>query len=141
MDPWLIWLVAALVLGVLELVTGGTLVLIMIAGGALAGSATAALTDSALLPWVSFAVVSIGLLAFVRPVAARHTRQPAQLRSGVDRLLGQQAEVLAEVDGHGGRVKLHGEIWSARAFDGQSTFAPGATVHVLEIEGATALVG
>lgn len=141
MEPWLAWLIAALALGVLELLTGGTLVLIMLAGGALAGSAAAAVTDNAFLPWVVFSVVSVGLLVLVRPVAANHTRQPAQLRSGVDRLVGQPAEVLAAVDGHDGRVKLHGEIWSARAFDGQTTFTPGQTVHVLQIDGATALVG
>lgn len=140
MDPWLAWLMVALVLGVLELVTGGTLVLIMLAGGAVAAGATAALTDNSVLPWVVFAAVSIGLLVVVRPVAARHTRQPAALRSGVDRLVGEQAEVLSEVDGHGGRVKLHGEVWSARAFDGRTTFPPGEMVQVLQIDGATALV-
>jgi membrane protein implicated in regulation of membrane protease activity len=44
------------------------------------------------------------------------------------------------VDGRDGRIKLAGEIWSARAFDGDSQFEPGQTVYVLEIEGATALV-
>jgi membrane protein implicated in regulation of membrane protease activity len=141
MDPWLAWLLAALLLGVLEMVTGGTLVLIMLAGGALAGSVTAAVTDSTYLPWIVFAAVSVGLPVAVRPVAARHTRQPAALRSGVDRLVGEEAEVISAVDGHDGRVKLHGEVWSAKAFDGQTTFAPGQRVHVLQIEGATALVG
>jgi len=141
MDPWLAWLVVALVLGVLEMVTGGTFVLIMLAGGALAGSVASVVTDNPFVPWLVFAAVSVGLLVALRPVAARHTRQPMQLRSGVDRLLGQPAEVLAEVSGHDGRVKLHGEIWSAKAFDGQTVFAPGQTVHVLQIEGATALVG
>lgn len=141
MDPWLAWLMLALVLAALEMVTGGTLVLFMLAGGALAGSAAAAVTDNEFLPFVAFAAVSVGLLVLVRPVAARHTRQPSQLRSGVARLLGEQAEVIAEVDGHGGRVKLNGEIWSAKSFDGQSTFEPGQVVQVLQIEGATALVG
>ena len=38
------------------------------------------------------------------------------------------------------RIKLAGEIWSARAYDGQSVFEPGTRVQVLQIEGATALV-
>jgi membrane protein implicated in regulation of membrane protease activity len=140
-DPWLAWLLAALVLGVLELLTGGTLVLFMLAGGAAAGGLTAALTDNAFLPWVVFSIVSVGLLVVVRPVAKKHSRQPLELRSGVDRLVGESAEVVSEVNGRDGRVKLHGEIWSARAFDGGATFAPGQTVQVLQIEGATALVG
>ncbi len=141
MDPWIAWLAVALILGVLELVTGATLVLGMLAGGAVAGSVTAAVTDNPFLPWVVFSVVSVGLLVAVRPVATSHLRQPLALRSGVDRLIGEQAEVIAEVSGHDGRVKLHGEIWSARAFDGAATFAPGQTVQVLQIDGATALVG
>lgn len=135
------WLLAALVLGVLELVSGGTLVLMMLAGGAVAAGITAAVTDSNLLPVASFALVSVGLLVVVRPVARRHMRVPLELRSGVDRLVGEEAEVVATVDGHGGRVKLHGEVWSARSFDGSTTYQQGQTVQVLQIEGATALVG
>ncbi len=86
-------------------------------------------------------MVSVGLLAVVRPLATKHTGQPMELRSGVARLLGQEAEVLAEVTGRGGRVKLHGEVWSARSFDGHTAFAPGQVVQILEIDGATALVG
>lgn len=141
MDPWLAWLVAALLLGVLELLSGGTLVLIMLAGGAVAGGITSAITDNTFLPWIVFTIVSVGLLVVVRPVAARHSREPLALRSGVDRLLGEDAEVIAEVSAHDGRVKLNGEVWSARAFDGVTTFAPGQVVQVLQIDGATALVG
>ena len=49
--------------------------------------------------------------------------------------------MLESVDGKNGRVKLSGEIWSARSYDGQSTFTPGESVRVIEISGATALVG
>lgn len=140
MDPWVAWVVAALVLGVLELITGGTLFLAMVAGGALAGAVTAAVTDNTFAPWAVFAVVSVGLIVAVRPVAARHLRQPAQLRSGVDRLVGLDAVVTEDVSGAGGRVKLNGEIWSARSFDTAASFPAGTTVVVLEIEGATALV-
>jgi len=83
--------------------------------------------------------VSVGLIGVVRPVATKHANQPT-LRSGIERLVGQDAEVVAEVDGRDGRVKLHGEIWSARAFDGHTVFGAGAIVQVLAIDGATALV-
>jgi membrane protein implicated in regulation of membrane protease activity len=139
-DPWVAWIIAALVLGVLELVTGGTLFLAMVAGGALAGALTAALVDNSFAPWAVFAIVSIGLIVAVRPVAARHVRQPTELRSGVDRLVGLDAVVIEAVSGAGGRVKLNGEVWSARSFDHAASFPAGTTVVVLEIEGATALV-
>ena len=41
MDPWVWWLIAAVVLGIAEFSTGGTLVLGMVGVGALAGAGTA----------------------------------------------------------------------------------------------------
>jgi membrane protein implicated in regulation of membrane protease activity len=37
-------------------------------------------------------------------------------------------------------VKLAGEIWSARSLDSERVHEPGATVRVIKIDGATALV-
>ena len=39
-----------------------------------------------------------------------------------------------------GRIKLAGEIWSAAPYDENVTIAPGETVEVLQIKGATAYV-
>jgi membrane protein implicated in regulation of membrane protease activity len=141
MEPWALWLAAAVVLCILEVVTGVTLVFLMLAAGSLAAAATAALTGSDWLPWVVFSAGSAAMVVFVRPVAHRHLRQPARLRSGTAALIGADAEVLAEVTGRDGRVKLRGELWSARSYDPGSTFEVGQTVQVLAIDGATALVG
>ncbi len=53
---------------------------------------------------------------------------------------GKQAVVLERVDGSGGRIKLAGEIWSARALNGDLSYEVGQEVDVVEIEGATAIV-
>jgi membrane protein implicated in regulation of membrane protease activity len=37
-------------------------------------------------------------------------------------------------------VRLDGEVWTARSYDEDQIFEPGARVHVMEIRGATALV-
>ena len=65
---------------------------------------------------------------------------PAQLRTGTDALVGARATVLQRVDSDGGRVKIGGEEWSARAFMDGDVYEPGARVEVVKIEGATALV-
>jgi membrane protein implicated in regulation of membrane protease activity len=44
------------------------------------------------------------------------------------------------VDGHDGRVKIGGELWSARSSDGLEVIEHGAKVTVMDISGATALV-
>lgn len=140
MEPWTLWVIAALALGVAEVVTGGTLVLGMVGVGALAGGLTALATDVEWAPWLAFAVVSTAMIAVVRPIARRHMSLPRELRSGAAALVGADAKVVSTVTGDDGRVKIAGELWSARSFDGASEYPEGAVVQVLQIEGATALV-
>lgn len=140
MDTWVWWIVGAGVLAVADVVTGGTLILLMIAGGAVVGGIVAALGAPPALAVAAFALATVALMGLVRPVARRHLRMGRSVRTGVAALIGAEATVLEVVDGHDGRIKLGGEIWSARAYDGQSEFVVGQRVQVLEIEGATALV-
>lgn len=140
MDPWIWWSLLTAVLVVAEVVTG-TLVLAMLAVGALAAAGTAGVGGGTGAQVAAFAIVSGVMLLLVRPVAARHLRQPRETRTGVAALVGADAVIISEVTPDDGRIRLAGQIWSARAYDGTSTFAVGDRVQVLEIEGATALVG
>jgi membrane protein implicated in regulation of membrane protease activity len=139
MDPWVWWLVATGVLVVAEILTT-SLVFGMFAGGTAAAAVLAGLGAPAAVQVGAFAIVSLALLLLVRPIAARHLRTPSKIRTGVAALVGAEAEVLAPVTAKDGRVKLSGEIWSARAYDGESVYAVGSQVRVVEISGATALV-
>ena len=130
---------SAAVLVVAEILTT-SLVFAMIAAGAAAGAIVAALGGGVALELGAFALVSLALLVLVRPIALNHLHTPSRLRSGVAALVGAEAEVLETVDPRDGRIRLSGEIWSARAYDGQSVLAPGTVVRVVEIAGATALV-
>ena len=58
----------------------------------------------------------------------------------MDALVGRSAETVTEVTGHGGRIRIDGEEWTARAYDDTLVIPAGATVDVMEISGATALV-
>jgi len=139
-DAWVVWLIVAVVLAGAEAASSG-LLLIMFAGGALSASLASALGAGTVGSAAVFAVVSIALIAFVRPIAKRHMYQPPQQRSGTAALIGTQAVVVEAVDGTDGRIKLAGEIWSARTFDETARFEPGQKVSVFEIDGATAVVG
>ncbi|AWK08457.1 hypothetical protein SSP531S_28300 [Streptomyces spongiicola] len=138
-DAWVWWLVAAVGLGI-PLVITAMPELGMLSVGAVAGAVTAGLGFGVVAQVVVFAAVSVALIAVVRPIAARHGKQRPHLASGVDALRGRQAVVLERVDGDGGRIKLAGEIWSARALDASRAFEPGEQVDVVEIDGATAVV-
>ncbi|MFC5800724.1 NfeD family protein [Streptomyces formicae] len=138
-DAWVWWLIAAVGLGI-PLVLTAMPEFGMLAAGAVAGAVTAGLGFGIVAQVVVFAAVSVALIAVVRPIAARHSAQRPQLATGVDALRGRQAVVLERVDGSGGRIKLAGEIWSARALDTGQAFEPGEQVDVVEIDGATAVV-
>ncbi len=140
MADWLVWLVVAGACAVAEVLTLG-LVLGMVAGAALVAAGVAGLGIGTAGQVATFAVATPALLLLVRPVARRHLLQsPPETRTGVAALVGQPAVVVAQVDGQGGQVRIGGEIWSARAYDGRQVIPEGVTADVLAIEGATALV-
>jgi membrane protein implicated in regulation of membrane protease activity len=136
---WIAWIGLAVVFGIVE-VTTLSLVFAMLATGALAGALIGLVTDNVLLQLLVALVVSVGMLAVVRPLAIRHLRTPRAIRTGTDALVGVRGVVLENVDGEGGRVKLKGEVWSARAYDPHHTIEAGHHVEVMQIDGATAIV-
>lgn len=138
-DAWVWWLGAAVALGI-PLVLTAMPEFGMLSVGAVAGAVVAALGGGLSPQVIVFAVVSTALIAVVRPLAKRSREQRPETLSGVDALRGRQATVVERVDGSGGRIKLAGEIWSARSFDGSQTYEPGTQVDVVEIDGATAVV-
>jgi membrane protein implicated in regulation of membrane protease activity len=80
------------------------------------------------------------MLAVVRPVALRHLRTPLAIRTGTAALVGERGLVLEPVDAQSGRVKVKGEVWSARTYDPHSTIEAGRNVEIVEIDGATVVV-
>ncbi|UQA98048.1 NfeD family protein [Streptomyces halobius] len=133
------WLIAAVGLGI-PLVVTAMPEFGMLAVGAVAGAVTAGAGGGTVLQFLVFAAVSVALITVVRPIAKRHRGQGPHLSSGVDALKGKSATVLERVDADGGRIKLAGEVWSARALDSGQVYEPGQRVDVVEIEGATAVV-
>jgi membrane protein implicated in regulation of membrane protease activity len=138
-DAWVWWLIGAVGLGI-PLVITAMPEFGMFAVGAVAGAVVAALGGGVVAQVLVFVVVSVALIAVVRPLAARQRGPSPGSATGIDALRGRQAEVLERVDGRGGRIKLAGEVWSARSYDDQATFEPGQQVDVVEIDGATAVV-
>lgn len=136
---WVVWIVAALILGGIE-VTTLDLLFLMLAAGAAIGGVTAAFTSSVLLQVIAAGASAVAMLAVVRPVALRHLQVPLATRTGVAALIGRQGVVLERVDNQTGRVRLAGEVWSARSYDPHSVIEPGRTVDIVQIDGATAVV-
>jgi len=137
---WLAWAIAALLLAVGEIFTPGLFFLGPIAIAAVAAALVSLAVSAVWLQLLVFAGAALASLALLRPIARAHLRMPPALRTGTAALQGARALVLQRVDKHGGRVKIGGEEWSARAYMPDQVLEPGTEVEVVKIEGATALV-
>ena len=134
------WLALAVLLGVAEMFSLD-LVLIMLAGGALAAMVGSLFIDSLVLTAGLAIITSVGMLAVVRPELARKLHKGPELRLGHGKLVGTQGTVTETVTAFApGRVRLAGEVWSAQPYDESLTIEAGETVEVFEIRGATAYV-
>lgn len=140
MEPWMIWLAIALLFGVIEMLTLD-LIFAMLGGGALFAVIVSGVGGKIWLQVVAFAIASLLLLVLLRPWGLRHLfRKGPLVPTGSDALVGQAAVVVSrELSPAGGRVKLSGEVWSARTENGES-LPEGSEVTVVRIDGATAIV-
>ena len=137
-----LWIVLAIALAIGEAFTA-TFLLIMFSAGALAAAGAAALGGGLLLQVIVFALVSGLSMGAVRPIIVRHARpavETGETPIGVEALEGSHGTVLEEVDADHGMIKIDGELWQARSFDGQEKYLPGERVRVLRVRGATAIV-
>ena len=133
------WILLAVIFAAGEVMTLGFF-LAPFAAGALLGAAADLAGASAAVSVIIFLISSGLFFGFLRPVARRHMRTPAQLRTGTAALVGKTATVTQRIDAGNGAVKLEGEVWTARPYDPDDVFEAGSRVNVIEIRGATALV-
>ena len=138
---WVLWLIASGLFVAGEMASLD-LVLLMFAGGALGGMTVALLGGATILQMIAFIVVSGVLLAVVRPIAKKQlvNSTPLQL-DGVDTIIGRTARVTKDIDVSGGRIRMGADEWTARSQHSGESFAVGETVRILEVDGATAVVG
>lgn len=134
---WVIWLVIALLCVVIEVFTTD-FTFLMIAGGALVATGTAAATDNIWIQVIAFGVVAILLLVLVRPWAKNRFNVRGSRVGSAQVLIGKHAVAVTDIDESAGRVKIVGDVWSARSNTG---FIPqGSDVTVVELDGVTAVV-
>ncbi|MBU0983047.1 MAG: NfeD family protein [candidate division Zixibacteria bacterium] len=128
-----IWMAAAVVFLIVELLTP-TMIFICFAVGAACAGIYAQVGPEGSINWQVglFAVVSVALLPLTRKFAKRMTKESAEL-SNVDRMIGKVALVTKDIDPDlGGRVQFEGETWAATATE---TIPSGARVKILSVSG------
>lgn len=120
-----------------------TFLIIFFAAGALAAAGVAALGAPLLVQVITFALVSGVSVGALRPIIMRHAKPASETGEtpfGVEAIEGSHGLVLEEVDADRGMIKLDGELWQARSFDGNEKYLPGERVRVIKVKGATAIV-
>jgi membrane protein implicated in regulation of membrane protease activity len=141
MDAWVLWLIAAVIFAVAEVINLSFFLFPFAIGAA--GAAAVGLAGGGLaLELITFAALTGVSFTVVRPIARRHLTVPPQIRTGTAALIGRTGIVTERIvnDESVGAVRLDGEVWTARAYDEDQVIEAGTRVHVMEIRGATALV-
>lgn len=134
MDVWHWWVIAALVLFLIEIFTSGFAVLCL-SIGALFGAVAAAFGWDVKTQLLCFAIGSlIGFLA-VRPLLLKYFfKKRSEVLTNAEALVGKKArvcEAITEIDG--GRVAVDGDNWKAVSEDG-SPIAAGEWVTITKVE-------
>jgi membrane protein implicated in regulation of membrane protease activity len=139
-NAWAVWLGIAAFLGIAELMSLD-LVLVMLAVGAAGGAVTAAAGGPFVAQLLVAVIISVGMLALVRPNMLRRLKTGPELKTGHETLIGLQTLAPTAISTHApGRIKVGGEDWQAKPYDESITIEAGTVVEVLEIRGATAYV-
>ncbi len=139
MALWVIWLIAAVALGIAEAFTL-TAALGILGGAALLTAGVAAIGLPAAGQLLVFALAAAAGVILLRPIAARYLLRPRLERFGVDALTGRTGYVVQEVTARSGTVRIAGEEWTARPLDAVAVLPAGSAVQVMQIDGATAIV-
>ena len=136
MELYQIWLIAAIVLVILEICTAGFGVICFAIGAAV--SALAAVLGMENVTWqiVIFAVVSVLAFIFLRPVVLRFLEKKSKdVKTNADALVGRMGVVSERIDSlqHTGRVAIDGDDWKAVSEDG-SVIEKGKSVKIVKLE-------
>ena len=136
-----IWLAATAVFAIGEMATPGSFFLAPFAVGALVASLLAFAGVSVLVEWIVFIVVSVIMLALLRPLSKRLDREALDHGVGSRRLIGRQATVLRTIPAGDeiGMVRVDREQWRAQSIDG-SPIAAGIAVRIADVQGTRVIV-
>lgn len=140
MDMWIIWLIVAAALVVVEVLSQMVWTLCLAVGCA---GAVVADVCGASVPWQVATLALTAVVAYIvlMPLFKRwHDRSSAAGSSGaltgMDALPGRRARVTVGIEPGGlGRVRIDGDSWQARAPRCDALIGPGAEVSVTAYDG------
>ena len=133
MEYYQIWLIAAIVLVIIELLTAGFGVICFAVGALFSALAAFLGMDSLVWQLLIFAVASVLCFIFLRPVVLRFLdKKSKDVKTNADALIGKTAMVSETIDSSAnqGRVAVDGDDWKAVSADG-SVINKGEKVEIV----------
>lgn len=136
----IIWLIIAVLSGVVEAITLG-ITTIWFVFGAVVAWMLAEFNAPFIVQIVAFIVVSSTMLYFTKPLVKKYLKVGGQ-RTNADSLIGEVGIVTEEIDTikAEGQVEVKGQIWSAKTPENQGVIKKDTRVEVLEIQGVKLVV-
>lgn len=133
------WILVAIAMIAVELVTLGNLVSIWFALGALGAMLVTFVTDSVLIQSLVFALVSLISLYLVRPIVEK-TLRGNMIPTNADSIIGRQFKLSDEIaDDSWGMINVDGSVWSCVSYD-HKPIAINTAVEVVAIAGVKLVV-
>ena len=135
---WYIWLIAAGIFFVAEMITTGFLIFWLGIGSILA-MITSFITDSIFIQTAVFVISSVVLIPLTKPLVKKYIDTGKSTVTNAYGIIGKTGIVTVDIDTleSTGQVKVNGEIWSAKA---DSNIPKGTKVEVLKIDGVKLIV-
>lgn len=136
-----IWVGLFIVFVIGEIISLG-ITSIWFAGGALVAFFVSLITDVFWIQFAVFAVVSMILLAFTRPLAKKYFNGKNLEKTNVEAVVGQVGvvkEVVNNIEGTG-VVVIKGLEWSARTTNDKNVIEAGTNAKVVDVKGVTVIV-
>lgn len=141
LEPWHAWIIAGVVLLIVEVVTPG-FVVACFGIGCLAAGLVSPLGVGLSWEIAVFCAASLVLLVTLRPLVARHLApKGGDLKTNVDALIGKRGVVTEAIEPvrDVGRVVVGGEDWRASS-EADQAIAVDVQVTVVRVEGARVVV-
>ena len=140
MDDAMVWLVAMIILILIEIVTVG-LTTIWFAVGALVATIVAMLGGGLILQLTLFLLVSFGMLIFTRPWAMKYINKK-RIKTNYEGIIGKVVRITQDVDNiaEKGCAVVNGQEWTVRASDERIRIQAGSLAKVVDIKGVKLIV-
>jgi len=136
---WFLWLLAAVMLGILEIMTQN-LVTVWFIGGCLGAIVADLIGWNVWIQFLVFFVISAILLAAIRPFVKKYVT-PKLTPTNIDSVIGKEAYLTEDVHNirGTGALRLEGKEWTVRSATGEP-LKEGTLVKIVALDGVKVLV-